>query len=108
MTVRSGLGAGSADDLELGDLPAGAPVLPVKTQPHVRGRPLTGMVTLLPDPGANAYAADAFSDVHAPVPTRPSIENVCVRAPHAATGGTPTTTCWSVDCDARFTASQLG
>ena len=88
--------------------PLPAPVLPVKTSRTSVAEPLTGMVTLLPDPGANAYAADALSDVHAPVPTRPSIENVCVRAPQAATGGTPTTTCWSVDCDARFTASQLG
>ena len=106
--VRSGFGAGMPVTSNVDTWPLPAPVLAVNTTRTSVAEPVTGKVTLLPAANEKAYCADALSVVQGPLPTLPSIEKVCVRGPHAPSGGTATLTCCSVDCDARFTARVLG
>ena len=73
------------------------PVFAVNTSRTSVADPVTGIVTVLPDDGLNAYAADALRALQEPLPVRPSTANVCVRLPHAASGLSLTTTPVSVD-----------
>jgi hypothetical protein len=86
LTVRSGFGAFVPSTWSSATWPPGAPELAVNESRTSASVALTGIVTTLV-PCVNVYVALALMVVYAPPAwSRPSIEKVCVRVPHAGSG----------------------
>src|SRR5690606_16755883 len=92
VTTRFGLAAGEPNTCSSATWPLPDPVFAVNRRRTSRAVPLTGTVTMLPVAGEKARAADGASVAQSPEPVRPCTANVWVRGPHAAAGGSFTTT----------------